>query len=299
MTLLGVLLAGAAAGFILGFAGAGGTIVGIPFYLYIAGVAPHHTFGTNALGVAAIGAVLLIIRAARGELRYGPGIIFAIPGLIGVYLGTLAAASVSGSRLVFLLGFVVLIVAGYIFYLASHTADQPATEAEGTVAVPGGPLAATGRAALATGTEGHSLHTGLSVSAPPAERTRPHRTPGPARATLLRTGPLGLIVGAVSGFFGIGGGFMIVPGTSWAAKIDLKAAAAASLIPITAFAALVGGRNAAEGSASLSHAGLMALIGIVCGGLGIWLSTRVPIKRFQQVFAVLLVLLGIYMIIFK
>lgn len=298
MTLLGPLLAGAIAGFVLGFAGAGGTIVGIPLYLYVAGISPHHTFGTNALGVAGIGVGLLIVRAARHELRYGPGIIFAIPGLAGVYIGTLAASYVSGSRLVFLLGFVVFMVAGYIFYLASRTPARPATAA----AEPGAaaaPPAAAGRAGLAIGTGSRSLRTRPPVPASPPGRTSPHRTAGPSRATLLRTGPLGFIVGAVAGFFGIGGGFMIVPGTSWAAKIDLKAAAGASLIPITAFAALVGGRYADAGNASLPHAGLMALIGIVFGAFGIWLSTRLPAKRFQQVFACLLVLLGIYMIIFK
>ncbi|MGH9169444.1 MAG: sulfite exporter TauE/SafE family protein [Acidimicrobiales bacterium] len=290
MTLIGVLLAGAVAGFVLGFAGAGGTIVGIPFYLYIADVAPHQTLGTNALGVAAIGIFLLVVRGLRDELRYGPGIAFAIPGLIGVYFGTRASTYVSGSRLVFFLGFVVLIVAAYIFYLSTRDVTHSPGAAVRSSAQEPGVLPdepATGSRTLQVAVPARLADVDDSVPA--------NRQFGPIA---LRTGSLGLAVGAVAGFFGIGGGFMIVPGTSWAAKIDLKVAAAASLIPITAFAAFVGGRYAVAGSTSFPHAGIMALTGIVFGSFGIWLSTKVPTTPFQRVFAGLLVLVGIYMIIF-
>lgn len=277
MTLIGILLAGAVAGFVLGFAGAGGTIVGIPCYLYIADVAPHQTFGTNALGVAAIALFLVMVRGLRRELHYKPGIAFAIPGVVGAYFGTRASTYISGSRLVFLLGFVVLIVSGYIYYLSTRTAPGIRT------AAPVSPRTVVPEASLAA-----SRLTG------PANASHIDGSRGPS---MLRISPLGLVVGAVSGFFGIGGGFMIVPGTSWAARIDLKAAAAASLIPIAAFAALVGVRYTSAGSVSLPHAGIMALTGIIFGSLGIWLSAKVATKRFQQAFAGLLVVLGIYMIV--
>lgn len=46
---------------------------------------------------------------------------------------------------------------------------------------------------------------------------------------------LGAGVGLLSGFFGIGGGFLIVPGLILATDMDLKDAASASLVAVTAF----------------------------------------------------------------
>ena len=46
---------------------------------------------------------------------------------------------------------------------------------------------------------------------------------------------LGAAVGVLSGFFGIGGGFLIVPGLILAADMELPDAASASLVAVTAF----------------------------------------------------------------
>ena len=63
-----------------------------------------------------------------------------------------------------------------------------------------------------------------------ALRSRARRAP-PAAAALV----LGAGVGLLSGFFGIGGGFLIVPGLILAADMDLQDAASASLVAVTAF----------------------------------------------------------------
>ena len=46
---------------------------------------------------------------------------------------------------------------------------------------------------------------------------------------------LGAGVGLLSGFFGIGGGFLIVPGLILATDMELQDAASASLVAVTAF----------------------------------------------------------------
>jgi uncharacterized membrane protein YfcA len=56
-----------------------------------------------------------------------------------------------------------------------------------------------------------------------------------ARHLLPRLAVLGAGVGLLSGFFGIGGGFLIVPGLMLAAHMDLKEATGASLIGVLAF----------------------------------------------------------------
>jgi uncharacterized membrane protein YfcA len=56
-----------------------------------------------------------------------------------------------------------------------------------------------------------------------------------ARRLLPRLLGLGTAIGVLSGFFGIGGGFLIVPGLILAADMELRDAASASLVAVAAF----------------------------------------------------------------
>jgi len=69
-----------------------------------------------------------------------------------------------------------------------------------------------------------------SSGSTPARLTRAN-----ARHLLPRLVVLGAAVGVLSGFFGIGGGFLIVPGLILAADMELPDAASASLVAVTAF----------------------------------------------------------------
>jgi uncharacterized protein len=70
---------------------------------------------------------------------------------------------------------------------------------------------------------------------PPAAAPSPWLSRTTAPRLLPRLALLGFGVGLLSGFFGIGGGFLIVPGLMLAADMDLKEATGASLIAVTAF----------------------------------------------------------------
>lgn len=65
-------------------------------------------------------------------------------------------------------------------------------------------------------------------------------------ALVLRLAPAGLITGFAAGFFGIGGGFLIVPGLMAASGMTLAHAAATSLVSVTLFAAATSGSYAAS-----------------------------------------------------
>ncbi|HEY9233782.1 MAG TPA: sulfite exporter TauE/SafE family protein, partial [Phenylobacterium sp.] len=62
-----------------------------------------------------------------------------------------------------------------------------------------------------------------------------------------RLAPLGLLVGLVAGFFGIGGGFLIVPGLMAATGMTLANAAASSLVSVVLFGAATSASYAASG----------------------------------------------------
>jgi len=246
-------IAGILAGFVLGFLGAGGTVVALPVLLYVAGVKPHLTFGTNALGVSLIAGALLLWRLANREILIREGIIFSLPGLIGIYLGARLGLIYPGARLVYLLGILLFFVAAWIFYLSTRA----------------------------------------PASAMPVSGTR--STVGTSR--MLRIAAAALVVGVASGFFAIGGGFMIVPALMLTAGLELGPAARSALIPIAAFSGLVGIEYFTAGSVRVSWSIYMLVGGLAGGGAGIWLSDHLPLRMMQRVFAAFLAVTGLYMVL--
>ncbi|MBL8770578.1 MAG: sulfite exporter TauE/SafE family protein [Phenylobacterium sp.] len=80
---------------------------------------------------------------------------------------------------------------------------------------------------------------------------------------VLRLAPAGLATGLAAGFFGIGGGFLIVPGLMAATGMTLAHAAASSLVSVALFGAATSASYAASG---LVDWGLFAAL--VAGGAG-------------------------------
>jgi len=66
-------------------------------------------------------------------------------------------------------------------------------------------------------------------------------------ALVKRLAPVGLLTGLAAGFFGIGGGFLIVPGLMAATGMTLKHAAAASLVSVVLFGAATSASYAVSG----------------------------------------------------
>lgn len=78
---------------------------------------------------------------------------------------------------------------------------------------------------------------------------------------------VGLVAGVVSGFFGIGGGFLIVPGLIASARLAMINAVGTSLIAVTAFGLTTALNYALSGWVDWLLAGVFILGGIV-GSLG-------------------------------
>jgi uncharacterized membrane protein YfcA len=90
---------------------------------------------------------------------------------------------------------------------------------------------------------------------------------------VTRLTPLGLVVGLAAGFFGIGGGFLIVPGLMAATGMTLANAAASSLVSVVLFGAAT--------SASYAFSGLVdweVFLALVAGG-GIGALAGIPLAR--------------------
>jgi uncharacterized membrane protein YfcA len=85
----------------------------------------------------------------------------------------------------------------------------------------------------------------------------------------LRLAPLGLLTGLAAGFFGIGGGFLIVPGLMAATGMTLANAAASSLLSVALFGAATSANYALSGQVNWPIAGLFILGGAVGGWVGL------------------------------
>ncbi|MFP5450002.1 MAG: sulfite exporter TauE/SafE family protein [Alphaproteobacteria bacterium] len=82
----------------------------------------------------------------------------------------------------------------------------------------------------------------------------------------LRLAPIGLATGLAAGFFGIGGGFLIVPGLMAASGMTLANAAASSLLSVSLFGAATSANYALSGQVVWPVAGLF-IVGGLAGGL--------------------------------
>lgn len=112
----------------------------------------------------------------------------------------------------------------------------------------------------------------------------------------LKLAPLGLATGFAAGFFGIGGGFLIVPGLMAATGMTLANAAASSLISVALFGTATAANYAVSGQVNWPVAGLLILGGAVGGFVGVRgahaLADRALIAR--RAFAVLVLLVAAY-----
>ena len=132
---------------------------------------------------------------------------------------------------------------------------------------------------------------------------RPRSEIGNPLVTLTRSNTpaliaLGFASGALAGFFGIGGGFLIVPGLMLATGMPISNAICSSLVAVTAFGLTTSANYAFSGLVDWDIATLF-LAGAVFGGLaGAKLSRHLSAKRgaLNNVFAAVVFAVAIYMI---
>jgi len=109
---------------------------------------------------------------------------------------------------------------------------------------------------------------------------------------------LGLSAGLLSGFFGIGGGFLIVPALMLAAGMPILNAIGSSLVSVTAFGLTTAGNYAWSGLVDWPLAGLFVAGGVLGGLLGARAAKSLSGRRgaLTTAFAALIFLVALYML---
>jgi uncharacterized protein len=104
--------------------------------------------------------------------------------------------------------------------------------------------------------------------------------------------------GALSGFFGIGGGFLIVPSLMFATGMPIICAVGSSLLAVTAFGATAALNYAISGFVAWRLAGIFIIGGVLGGLVGGRLAHTLGDKRgtLNTVFAAVITLTALYML---
>jgi uncharacterized membrane protein YfcA len=190
-------LAGLAIGLSLGALGSGGSILAVPVLVYLLGQSPLQAT-TGSLVVVAAAAVMGALLAHRaGHVHVGRGLAFALVGSVGAAAGATWSVHVGADVLMGSFAALLLVVAAAMVRRLRSQA---------------GPRAAV-----------------LEVDAPIIAISPTFMCDCP-RA--LKTVVTGLAVGLLTGFFGVGGGFLVVPALVLALGIPLPAAVGTSLLVI-------------------------------------------------------------------
>src|SRR5271167_2886998 len=115
-------------------------------------------------------------------------------------------------------------------------------------------------------------------------------------ANLPAIAGMGLATGTLSGFFGIGGGFLIVPALMLATGMPIMNAVSSSLVAVTAFGLTTAASYAWSGLISWGLAGLFVAGGVGGGLIGTRLARSVSARRgaLNTVFAAVIIVVALY-----
>jgi uncharacterized membrane protein YfcA len=106
---------------------------------------------------------------------------------------------------------------------------------------------------------------------------------------------MGFAVGALAGFFGIGGGFLIVPGLMLATGMALPSAVGTSLVAITAFGLATAASYASSGLIDWPLAALVIVGGVVGSIAGSRLNASLASRRnlLNRIFGIGVIAVGV------
>ena len=107
---------------------------------------------------------------------------------------------------------------------------------------------------------------------------------------------VGFSIGAASGFFGIGGGFLITPALMWATEMPLSIAIGSSLVAVSAFGLTTATSYALSGLVDWPLAILFALGGLFGGiaGAGLTAKLAAHVRVLRTSFATFIIAAGCY-----
>ena len=266
------LFFGLVVGFALGLTGGGGSIFAVPLLVYGLGTPIHEAVVTSlaAVGTTALGGGLARLRGGEAELR--TAVIFGLSGILGAPLGAWLNPKLPETTLLAGFALLMLAVAARMWRQASRRPGETRI--------------------VRAGGDGEANAAGLVCRYDPGGQLR---FTSRCAARLALTGSA---TGLLSGLFGVGGGFLIVPALVLVASLPMRRAVATSLWVIAIISALGFASHLLAG-ARLNPA---LTAGFVNGGLagmalGIAVGQRIAGPILQKLFAGMIAAVAVFMLV--
>lgn len=287
--ILTALAVGALIGLVVGALGAGGGILSVPALIYLLGVAPHEATSASLVIVLFTALAALGGRIGKNTICYQIALVFAALATVGTWLGSLANRAVSADLLMYAfallltgVGLVMLRRAYPGLFSVSFGLFRGAARAGSS-----GVFSDDGVAA-ADGASGTGSTPALRTVSATGEVTSIGGAP------LWRVALVATITGALTGFFGVGGGFAIVPALTLVLHLPIKRAASTSLLimAITAVVALVA-RAQTSLNVDLGVIGAFTVASMLGGVAGAPLTRKVSSQKLTASFAALLLAVAV------
>ncbi|GJM25028.1 MAG: UPF0721 transmembrane protein [Phycisphaerae bacterium] len=258
------VLFGGMVGFALGVTGGGGSLLAVPLLVYGLSIAPREAFGISLAAVGATALVGVVPRIVAGQAEVGTGLIFAAAGMVGAPVGTWLAGMISEPVLLTLFAALMLLIAQNMWRSATNETSVSQHDTKPTP--------------------------------PTCERTAAGAIKLTSRCTLLLIA-LGLLTGILSGMFGVGGGFVIVPALVMFSGMPIHNAIATSLLVIVLVSISgVASHFVAGRGISLSITGMFIAGGIIGMTAGGRVAQRMSAARLQRVFSAGIVAVALFVI---
>lgn len=267
------ILFGSIVGFALGLTGGGGGVFAVPLLVYGLAIAPREAVGISLASVGGTAMFGAVPRLIRGEVELRTGLLFAVAGMIGAPVGAYLSKLVPEQVLLVLFALLMFVVAFRMWSKAKNpkvASGVCATESEP-------PKDDRDRSACQRDEDGKLRLTSRC-----------------ARLLVL----VGLLTGVLSGMFGVGGGFVIVPALVLFSGMAIHQAVGTSLFVIV----LVSVSGVASHLAAGNPLSLEVAIQFMVGGFGgMWLggvvAKRLKGPTLQKTFSIAVVLVAMFVIV--
>lgn len=260
------MAAGGVVGLSLGLTGGGGAIFAVPLLVYWIGVEPAAAVSVSLVAVATTALVGAVERLRHGQVEVRTGLLFAAAGMLTAPLGSRLGARLPPRLLLAAFAGLMLLIAARMWRKASETTER---------------------------TSASVFCAGVGPTCSRDDRGRLRMT---ARCVVLLA-LVGLVVGFLSGMFGVGGGFLIVPALVAFATMGVVQAVGTSLLVITLVGASAIASQVVEGRSipfGLSAAFVAGSVPALLVGSAVGRKLAGPILA--RCFAVAILLVASYVI---
>ncbi len=107
----------------------------------------------------------------------------------------------------------------------------------------------------------------------------------------------GFVVGTLAGYFGIGGGFLIVPTLMYSGGLNIIEAIGTSLVSVSAFGLTTATNYFVAGNVDVLVAILFVVGGVMGGIFGVRLTDKIPNVLLGKIFAIVLFAISVYILV--